>query len=169
MLCFAATAGAATAPGSLAVTATVDGSISLVFNTDGSGVTLGAPGTSAASLAFGNVSAFGLAPSNVSVSVVPGTSFTVSTPVDVYVDGANVTTASGFSLTAQLLVADAVNTWKVRAVPVTNASPATIYSTSGNKGPYATNNSTIVAVTIPFTTAATTVVSNTINFVATAN
>ncbi len=156
-------ASAQTANGILTVTATVQGSISLVFNSDAAGVVLGGSGTNAATLAFGNVSAFGAPPAGVVVTTAAN-SFTVSSAVDVNVSKTNSASAN-YKLTAQLGSPDAVNTWQVGGVTVTNASAATITAT----GTYAANSNFPVAITIPFTTASGTLISNTINYSATAN
>ena len=161
----ASVASAQTATGTLTVTATVNGSISLVFNNDAAGVPLSSgAGTNTATLAFGNVSAFGALAANVTRTVVAGTSFTVSTPVDVLVTKANSASAN-YTLKAQLGAADAVNTWGVGGTTVTSAAQATITAT----GAYASNVPEAIALTVPFTTASATVISNTINFTATAN
>lgn len=153
-----------TASGTLTVTATVNGTISLVFNSDASGVALSGTGTNAATLAFGTVQAFGGALTAGVTRVAGATSFTVSSPVDVFVDKANVASAN-YTLKAQLNAADAVNTWSVGGVPVTNAAAATITAT----GAYTSNVPETVALTIPFSTASGTNISNAINFTATAN
>lgn len=156
-------AGAQTATGTLTVTATVNSSIKLVFNSDGAGVALTGSGTNAATLAFGNVSAFGAIGGGI-VRSTTATTFTVSSAVDVNVTKANSTSAN-YTLKAQLGAADAVNTWQVGGTTVTSAAQATITAT----GAYAANNNFPVAITIPFTTASGTVISNTINYAATAN
>jgi hypothetical protein len=157
-------AGAQTATGTLTVTATVNGSIKLVFNSDLVGVALSSgAGTNIATLAFGNVSAFGAIAANITRSTT-ATTFTVSTPVDVLVTKANSTSAN-YTLKAQLGAADAVNTWQVGGTTVTNAAQSTITAT----GAYAANVPEAVAITVPFTTASGTLISNTINYTATAN
>lgn len=158
-------AAAQTATGTLTVTATVNGSINLVLNSDGSGLALSSgAGTATATLAFGNIQAYGgTVPTGVT-RTVGASNFTVSTPVDVYVTRFNSTSAS-YKLTAQLGTADAVNTWAVGGVTVTNAAAATVTST----GTYAATGAQAVALTVPFTTANGTAISNTINFTATAN
>lgn len=163
MLLFASFASAQTANGTLTVTATVQGSINLVFNSDPAGVPLGGAGTNAATLAFGNVSAFGAVSAGV-VRTVAANSFTVSSAVDVLVSKTNSASAN-YKLTAQLGAADAVNTWQVGGNTVTNAAATTLTST----GTYAANTNFPVAITVPFTTASGTLISNTINYTATAN
>src|SRR5579864_1516237 len=153
------------ANGTLTVTATVNSSINLVFNSDGSGVALASgAGTNAANLAFGNVSAFGAVAAGVTRTVVAGTSFTVSTPVDVLVSKANSSSAN-YTLKAQLGAADATNTWQVAGNTITNAAATTITAT----GAYGSNAANAIAITVPFTTASGTAISNTINFTATSN
>jgi hypothetical protein len=153
-----------TATGTLTVTATVNSSINLVFNSDAAGVALSSgAGTNTATLAFGNVSAFGPIGANITRTVVAGTSFTVSTPVDVFVAKANSSSAN-YTLKAQLGSADA-NSWSVGGTAVTSASAATITAT----GSYASNVAEAIAITVPFATASGTSISNTINFTATSN
>ena len=157
-------AAAQTATGTLTVTATVNSSISLVFNNDVAGVALSAgAGTNTATLAFGNVSAFGAVAGGITRTTT-ATTFTVSTPVDVLVTKANSASAN-YTLKAQLGAADAVNTWQVGGTTVTNAAQATITAT----GAYGSNVAEAIALTVPFTTASATAISNTINFTATAN
>jgi hypothetical protein len=163
MMISSAAVAQTTASGTLTVTATVTGSINLVFNSDGAGVALGGAGTSTATLAFGNVSAFGAISAGI-VRSTTATNFTVSSAVDVLVTKTNSTSAN-YSLTAQLGSADAVNTWSVGGVGVTNAAAAPITAT----GTYGSNSNFPVAITVPFTTASGTLISNTINYVATAN
>jgi len=154
-----------TATGTLTVTATVNSSINLVFNSDAAGVALSSgAGTNAATLAFGNVSAFGAVAANITRTVVAGTSFTVSTPVDVLVTKSNSSSAN-YTLKAQLGSGDAVNTWGVGGTAVSNASASTITAT----GTYGSNVAEAIAITVPFTTASGTSISNTINFTATSN
>jgi hypothetical protein len=163
MILFSSFASAQTANGTLTVTATVQGSINLVFNSDPAGVALGGSGTNAATLAFGNVSAFGAVSAGVVRTVAAG-SFTVSSAVDVNVSKTNSASAN-YKLTAQLGAADAVNTWQVGGNTITNAAATTLTST----GTYGANTNFPVAITVPFTTASGTLISNTINYTATAN
>jgi hypothetical protein len=155
---------AQTATGTLTVNATVNSSINLVFNNDAAGVALSSgAGTNTATLNFGNVSAFGAVAAGITRTTT-ATTFTVSTPVDVLVTKANSASAN-YTLKAQLGAADAVNTWQVGGTAVTNAAQATITAT----GAYGSNVAEAIALTIPFTTANATAISNTINFTATAN
>lgn len=164
MVGFTSVASAQTANGTLTVTATVNGSINLVFNNDANGVALSSgAGTNTATLAFGNVSAFGAVAANVTRTVAAN-SFTVSTPVDVQVSKTNSASAN-YTLTAQLGTADAVNTWAVAGNTVTSAGATTLTAT----GTYGSNAAEAIAITVPFTTASGTNISNTINFTATAN
>jgi hypothetical protein len=164
LMMISSAAVAQTATGTLTVSATVNGSIQLVFNSDAAGVALSSgAGTNAATLAFGNVSAFGAISAGI-VRTTTATTFTVSSAVDVLVSKTNSTSAN-YKLTAQLGAADAVNTWQVGGVTVTNAAAATVAAT----GTYAANANFPVAITVPFTTASGTLISNTINYTATAN
>ncbi len=154
---------ATTASGTVAVTATVASSVSLTFVSDPAGITLGGTGTSAATIAFGNVQAYGgVVPANVTKAVNGTTNWTLSTPFDVVVEVANQTSLT-YTLTAQLNTADATNTWKIGASTITSASATTLTST----GAYGTTAYTL-GLTIPFSEAAG-AISNTVNFVATAN
>jgi hypothetical protein len=164
LMMISSAAVAQTATGTLTVTATVNGSINLVFNSDAAGVALSSgAGTNAATLAFGNVSAFGVIGAGI-VRTTTATTFTVSSAVDVLVTKTNSASAN-YTLKAQLGAADAVNTWQVGGTTVTNAAQATISAT----GTYAANSNFPVAITVPFTTASGTLISNTINYTATAN
>jgi len=154
---------ATTASGTVAVTATVASSVSLTFVTDPAGITLGGTGTSAATVAFGNVQAYGgVVPANVTKTVNGTTNWTLSTPFDVVVAVAN-QVSSNYTLTAQLNTADATDTWKIGASTITSASATTLTAT----GAYGTTAYTL-GLTIPFTKAAG-AITNTLNFVATAN
>ena len=164
MMMISSFAAAQTATGTLTVTATVTGSINLVFNNDAAGVALSSgAGTNAATLAFGNVSAFGPVAAGITQTST-ATNFTVSTPVDVLVTKTNSASAN-YTLKAQLGTADAVNTWQVAGNTVTSAAASTITAT----GTYGSNAPEAIAITVPFTTASGTLISNTINFTASAN
>lgn len=154
---------ATTASGTVAVTATVASSVSLTFVSDPAGITLGGTGTSAATVAFGNVQAYGgVVPANVTKTVTGTTSWTLSTPFDVVVEVAN-QVSTNYTLTAQLATADAIDTWKIGASTITSAAATTLTAT----GAYGTTAYTL-GLTIPFTKAAG-AITNTLNFVATAN
>jgi hypothetical protein len=164
LMMISSAAVAQTANGTLTVSANVTGSIQLVFNSDAAGVALfSGAGTNAATLAFGNVSAFGALSAGI-VRTTTATTFTVSSAVDVLVSKTNSASAN-YKLTAQLGAADAVNTWQVGGTTVTNGAAATIAAT----GTYAANANFPVAITVPFTTPGGTLISNTINYTATAN
>ena len=151
-----------TSSGTLAVSATVQSSISMVFASNGAGVPLTGAGTNAATLAFGNIGASGALSAGVS-RVVGATTFTVSSPFNVQVDKSNSSSAN-YSLTAQLASADAVNTWALGATTVTNGAAASIAAT----GSYASSTPYTLNLTVPMAASAG-AISNTINFVATAN
>jgi hypothetical protein len=157
------TASATSSSGTMAVSMTVASSVQFLLQTDASGLTLTGSGTSAVTAAFGTMSAYGgTVPTGVTRTVNGTTNWTVSTPFDVVVQVAN-QTSSNYTLTAQLASSDSTNTWKVNSTTVTSASAATLTST----GTYGTTVYTF-GLTIPFSEAATTI-SNTLNFVATAN
>jgi hypothetical protein len=148
--------------GTVAVTATVTGSMSITFTTDASGITLGGSGTASAIIAFGSVQAYGgSVPTGVTETVTPP-NWTLSTPFDVNVQVANLT-SSNYTLTAQLQTSDTTNTWVLNSTTITNGTPATLTST----GTYGLTAYTL-HLTIPFSEAAGSI-SNTLNFVATAN
>jgi len=153
-----------TASGTLTVTATVNSSISLIFQKDLAGAAIGGAGTNAATLAFGPVSAFGgTVPAGVT-ETTSANSFTLSSPVDLVVSKANSTSAN-YKLTAQLNAAPGNGeSLTVNTLAVTNASATTINATAA----YGTTVAT-VALTIPFTVASGTTISDVINFVATSN
>jgi hypothetical protein len=164
MMISSAAVAQTTASGTLTVTATVTGSIQLVFNSDNAGVALSSgAGTNAATLPFGNVSAFGPVATGI-VRNATANNFTVSSAVDVLVSKSNSASAN-YTLKAQLGSADAVNSWSVGGVAVTNAAQSTLTAT----GTYGSNTNFPVAITIPFTTASGTLISNTIGYTATAN
>jgi hypothetical protein len=164
LMMISSAAVAQTATGTLTVTATVQGSIGLVFNSDASGVALASgAGTNTATLAFGNISAFGAIAAGI-VRSTTATNFTVSSAVDVQVSKTNSASAS-YTLKAQLGAADAVNSWSVGGIGVTNAAQSTLTAI----GTYGANSNFPVAITVPFTTASGTLISNTINYTATAN
>jgi hypothetical protein len=167
ILCFliamGQTAAAISTTGTVTVTATVVGSLSMTFSTDASGITLGGSGTSAATIAFGNIQAFGgSVPTGVTRTVNGGTDWTVSTPFDVSVLLANIASAN-YTLTAQLQNSDTTNTWQLDSTTITSASAATLTST----GAYGSTVYTL-HLTVPFSEGAG-AISNTINFIATAN
>jgi hypothetical protein len=159
-----ASAQGQTSSGTLTVTATVQSSISLTFSTNTNGVALTGSGTSTATLNFGNVSQFVSPPPRVTETIA-ATSFTVSTPFDVTVVKSNVTSAN-YTLTAEVQTADAVNTWMIDTFPLTIVPAAATSLTV--TGVYGTNVIHTLYLTIPFSAGAT-AISNSINFVATAN
>jgi hypothetical protein len=154
----------ATASGTLNIGATVDPSISLTFENDASGVALSSgEGTNAATLEFGNIKAFGYTAPGGVTATTGATAFSVSTPVGVKVVQANGESLS-YSLTAELNTADTTNDWEVSGVPVSSSSAASIT----NEATYGTAHQHTIKVTVPFSNI-TGVISNSINFVATAN
>ena len=157
------TAWATSASATMTVSVTVASSVSFVIQTDASGLTLTNSGTSAVTAAFGTMSAYGGAvPTGVTRTVNAPTNWKISTPFDVVVQVAN-QTSSNYTLTGQLQSSDTTNTWQVNTTTITSTSAATLTST----GTYGTTSYTF-SLTIPFTEAAG-AISNTINFVATAN
>jgi hypothetical protein len=153
-----------TSSGTLTVRAELASSISLTFLTDAGGVALTGSGTNVATLDFGSVSQFTTPPPKVTQTFT-ATSFTVSTPFDVSVTKSNVTSAN-YALTAELQTTDAVNGWTIDTFPLTTVPAAATSLTV--TGVYASNVLHTLFLTIPFSEGAATV-SNSINFVATAN
>lgn len=163
LISLAPTASAISTSGTVAVTATLVSSMSITFSTDASGITLSGSGTSSATIAFGSVQAFGgSVPTGVTRTTNGTTDWKLSTPFDVTVVVGNLT-SSNYTLTAQLASSDSTNTWQLGSTTVTSASAATLTST----GTYGTTAYTL-NLTIPMTETAGSI-SNTINFVATAN
>jgi hypothetical protein len=161
--CGLGTASATSASATMAVTVTVASSVSLILQTDASGMTLTNSGTSAVIAPFGTMSAYGgTVPTGVTRTVNAPTNWKISTPFDAIVYVANQTSAS-YTLTAQLQTADATNTWQVGATTLTAATPANLTATGTYGNTVFTFN-----LTIPFSEAAG-AITNTINFVATAN
>jgi hypothetical protein len=148
---------------SMAVSITVASSVSLTIQTDASGLALGNSGSSAVTASFGTMSAYGgTVPTGITRTVNGTTNWTVSTPFDVVVGVAN-QSSSNYTLTGQLQSADSTNTWQIGSTTVTSGSAATLTST----GAFGTVAYTFT-LTIPFSESAGSI-SNTINFVATAN
>ena len=163
LVCGIGRASAASVSGSMAVTLTVSGSMSFALQTDASGLSLANSGGASVTAAFGTMSAYGgSVPTGVTRTVNAPTSWQVSTPFDVLVQLAN-QTSSNYTLTAQLQSSDSTNTWTINSMTVTSASTTTLTST----GSYGTEVYTF-NLTIPFSEPAGGI-SNTINFVATAN
>lgn len=152
------------ATGTLTVTATVAASMQLIFDSDPSGVPLSGTGTNAATLALGTVQAYGgTVPAGATRTVNGTTDYTYSSPFDVKVTKAN-SASSNYTLTAALNAADATNTWKVDAVTLTTSAQQ-ITATGG----YGSDAVHTLYLTIPFSEADGTSISNVVNFTATAN
>lgn len=156
-------ASAQTSSGVLTVAADLESSISLTFVTDASGVALTGSGTNAATLDFGTVSRYGAPAANVT-RTSNTTTFTVSTPFDVAVTKSNVTSAT-YALTAQMQTTDGYG-WTIDTFVIgfNPTAPTALTAT----GAYDTNVSHTLHLAIPFTAGAA-AISNTINFLATAN
>lgn len=169
----------ATASGTLNVSATVTSSLQLLFANATGGPTLTNPNTSNATLPFGNIFAYG-SYSGTGVTLVAANDtthgactsaspcFVVSAPVNVVVNQFN-GSSSKFTLTAQLGSADASNFWAVGSETnaLSSSSATTIVSQGGTYG--GTGNLETVFLGVPTSTANSTVISNSISFVVTAN
>lgn len=162
-----------TSSGAFTVTAMIEPCISLTFSKDASGVALtSGTGTGTAALDFGNIQAYGYTPVTGITQALVGsgasaTAFTVSTPFDVLVMQAN-TISTSYTLTAALNATDANDTWSVGGHAVPSTTPVQLTAL----GAYGTATSYAVLLTVPFANNASTgllAVSNTVNFVATAN
>ena len=150
--------------GTMGVTATVQGSINLTFITDASGLAVTGTTTSTASLPFGTVSMYGgTVPANVTKTVNGIVSFALATPFDVRVDLAN-SPSTTYTLAATLSTADAINTWLIGAVNISSGTSTTITSS----GAYASAVPYTLNVSVPASAAAG-LITNTMNFAATAN
>jgi hypothetical protein len=159
----AGVANAQTGSGALTVTANIQGSINLTFVTDASGLAVTGTTTSTASLPFGTVRMYGGAvPANVT-KTVNATSFDLSTPFDVRVDLAN-SASTTYTLAATLAAADAINTWTLGPTNISSGASFAVTST----GAYATALPYTIKLTLP-ASAASGLITNTINFTATAN
>lgn len=134
--------------------------VTMTIVTDPSGIALTGSGTAATAMIFGAVQAFGgTVPSGVTKTI--GTSsWTLTTPIDLHVTQVGV--SSSYSLTAQLTLSDAQNTWKLNGVTLSTAA-STITASHG----YGTAAYTF-SLTIPFSAAAGTVL-NTVDLIVTAN
>ncbi len=175
----AAFAASATSTGTLTVTATVNPSISLTFSSATGGPSLTGAGTNAATLNFGNISAYGSEPSGVtldsgSTSGLCSSCFVVYAPVNVVVSGSDVTTANGFSLTAELGATDSYY-WGVStststpSAPLSNSTPTSLY-TSTTTGTYGSSgNAVYVFLGVSNGATVTSQPNNSIAFIATAN
>jgi hypothetical protein len=169
----------ATASGTLNVTATVTSSLQLLLesSTSPAGPVLTGSGTNNAILAFGNISAYGgnLATGVAMVSASDtthcssgNTCFVVSAPVNVVVNQFN-GSSTKFTLTAELGTADASNFWAVgsEANVITKTSPTTIVNGAGTYG--SGGNSETIYLGVPTSTGNGALISNSIDFIVTAN
>lgn len=145
-------------------------SLTLTLQSDASGIALGGSGTNSASLSFGSLQAFsGNPPAGVS-KTIGSTNWTISTPFDVKVNCQNLllscslVISQSYTLTAQLQVADTVNTWRVGGVALNSTAASTLTST----GAYRQATAYVFALTIPFAEPSGTI-SNTVNLVAISN
>lgn len=152
-----------TASGTLNARLVNKSGIWLVFNTDAAGVTLGNAGTSAASLKFGNVAMYMATPPTGVALTRTATSFTVSSPFDVYV-GIGGSASTSYRLQASMQTAPGLYTFKIDSVTLATTA-ATVAAADPN---YGTNVQHTMYLTIPATAPAG-VVSNTVNFTVTAN
>jgi hypothetical protein len=170
---------AATSNGTLTVTATVTPSINLTFSSATGGPALTGAGTNTATLNFGNIAAYGSEPTGVtldsgSTSGLCSSCFVVYAPVNIVVSGSDVTTANGFSLTAELGNTDNYY-WGVSTStttpsgPLSNSTPTSLY-TSTSTGTYGSSgNAVYVFLGVSNGSTVTSQPNNSIAFIATAN
>lgn len=137
--------------------------ISLLFQSDSTGVALIGASTSTAALDFGRVSRFMAAPSQGVTLSRTSSAFSVSSTFATYVDIGGVT-SPGYSLSASLLNVPGLFTYSIDGKPLSDANTVQI----SNGSPYKQNVAHTVSITIPAGAPAGNV-SNTINFIATAN
>lgn len=151
-----------TSSGTLNATLVNKSGIAIMFNSDASGVALSGSGTSAAGLNFGTIAMYQPAPAGVTLTRT-ATTFTVSSPFDVYVDIGG-TTSPSYRLQAKLASAPGVYTYQVDAVTL-STTLATITAADPN---YHANVLHTMYLTIPASAPAG-AVSNTVQFTVTAN
>jgi hypothetical protein len=151
-----------TASGTLNATLINKSGISIVFNTDAAGVALTGSGTAAAGLDFGTVAMYKPAPAGVTLTKT-ATSFTVSSPFDVYVDIGG-STSTSYLLQAKLASAPGVYTYAMDAVNLSTTLATVVAADPG----YRTNVLHTLYLTVPASAPAG-VVSNTVQFTVTAN
>jgi hypothetical protein len=146
--------------------------LTIVLQSDASGVMLGGSGTNATSLSFTTMQAYGGSVPTGVTKTVGSTNWTVATPFDVKVTCQNLLTflactlglSSSYTLTAQLQSSDVINTWRIGGSTLSSGSPLTVTSS----GTYAAATAYTLSLIIPFSESAGTI-SNTVNFMATAN
>jgi hypothetical protein len=149
--------------GTMGVTADISSSILVTFTTATSGLAVTGSGTSAGALPIGSVQMYGgTTATGVTKTLQTNVSYTLSTPVNVQVDVANVT-SSTYTLAAWQVSADTHHTWTFNGVNLTGTT-LQVDAT----GAYGTPNAYTFALLVPATSTNNTV-SGTINFTATAN
>jgi hypothetical protein len=134
--------------------------VALTIVTDPSGITLTGSGTSAVSMSFGTVQAFGGTVPTQVTRTVGASSWTLSTPIDLQVTQIGISTS--YSLTAQLTVSDAQNTWKLNAVTLSTGASTITASHAYGTAAYT------FSLTIAFSAAAGSI-TNTVDLIVTAN
>ena len=163
MLLSCAAGHAQTASGTINATLSHRSGIAIMFNSDPAGVPLGNAGMSNATLNFGNVSYLTTVPPAGVTLTRTASDFTISTPFNVFVfTGGN--GSKSYRLTAALQAAPGVFTWSLDGIAL-SAVPAVIAAADPR---YGANAPHTLFLTIP-TTANPGVVTNVINFTATAN
>ncbi len=154
---------AQTASGTLNATLINKSAIAVLFHSDPSGVPLGGAGTSAASLDFGTVAMYMATPPAGVTLTRTVNDFTISSPFDTYVIVGGVNTAS-YRVQAALQSAPGVYTYKFDGITLSTAS-AVVVAADPN---YFSDVPHTLSLTVPRTAPAGPV-TNTVNFVVTAN
>lgn len=162
-------ARAQSATGTLTVDLTNASALIMVFNSDVAGLTLGNPGTSAATLGFGTVANY-KTPAIGVTQTSSSSSFTVSSPFDVYVELGGATSAN-YNLTAAI-AAKAPTGLSVKMDSTTLTTKAQTVSTTGIYFSNVAHTVSLVVSTAPSGSggpATGTQLNATINLTATAN
>jgi len=154
---------AQTASGTLNATLINRSGIAVVFNSDPAGVVLGGAGTSTASLNFGTVAMYMATPAAGVSLTRTASDFTISSPFDTYVIIGGSASAS-YSLQAALQSASGVYTFKFDGIALTTTSSVVVAADPN----YFVNVPHTLSLTVPKTAPAG-AVSNTVNFLVTAN
>ena len=149
--------------GTMGVTADISSSILITFTSATGGLAVTGTGTSAGALPIGSVQMYGgTTATGVTKALQTNVSYTLTTPVNVQVDVANVT-SSAYTLAAWQVSADTHHTWTFNGVDLSGVTQ-TVDATGG----YGTANPYNFVLKVLASSTSNTV-SGTINFTATAN
>jgi hypothetical protein len=149
--------------GTMGVTADISSSILITFTSAPGGLAVTGTGSSAGALPIGSVQMYGgTTATGVTKALQTNVSYTLTTPVNVQVDVANVT-SSTYTLAAWEVSNDSHHTWSFNGVTLTGTTGPV-----DTAGGYGTPNPYNFVLLVPATSTANTV-SGTVNFTATAN